>query len=168
MWGNSLRIIVAALGYLGGDYAIPWHVIEDVKKMNLNVEIIDLSLGAIKAASMLSILSPDRLIVLATRKKGKKELRIYRPIVEEDEISSWMEIYSNVRGYYMDLESFIKASHALGVLPKETIVIECEPEREDGISLSEWGLECKKLMIEKLREILAGTFNPTFKDVEEI
>lgn len=161
-----MKTIVAVLGYLyQGDYGIPLHALEDLK--SLNVDVIDLSLGAMKAASLLNILSPDRLIILAADKKGKKELRVYKPKFEEDEISSWMDIVSNLRAYYMDLNSFLKASHAMSALPKETIVIECEAESEEGISLSEWGEECKRLMIERVKGILDGSL-PLLEDEEEV
>jgi len=145
--------LIAALGYLyQGDYSIPIILIDELKKEG--IEVMDLSLGALKAASLLQILQPDKLIILTCDKKGKKELRIYSPKIEEDKMSSIMDLYNNLRGYYMDLDSFLKASNSLGVLPKDTKIIECEVENEEGIALSEWGKECKDMMKNKLKELL--------------
>ncbi len=161
-----MKTIIAALGYLyQGDYSIPLHVLDELK--DKKIDIVDLSLGAIKAASLLSILAPERLIILSCNKKGKKELRIYSPDLDEDQISSWMDLYSNLRAYNMDLESFLKAANSLNVLPKDTIVIECEVELENGISLSSWGKECKELMIRELEKLLGNSI-PISENKEKI
>jgi hypothetical protein len=154
--------MIAALGYLyQGDYSIPIILIDELKREG--IEVVDLSLGAMKAASLLQILQPDKLIILTCDKKGRKELRVYSPKIEEDRISSIMELYSNVRGYYMDLESFLKAANSFGVLPKDTTIIECEVENEEGITLSEWGKECKDMMKNELKKLL---FVPNSKEIE--
>ena len=143
--------MIAAVGYwYQGDYQIPLIVMEELRREG--IEVVDLSLGAIKASTFLSELSPSRLILLASQKRGKKELRVYRPEIE-DPFSQWAELYTNMKAYYMDVDSLIKAAIALGSLPEDTIVIECEVEKEEG-DLSEWGKECAKMMKEEVHKIL--------------
>lgn len=147
--------MIAALGYFyQGDYSIPIILVDELRKEG--IEVLDLSLGAMKAASLLQILSPDKLIILTCDKKGKKELRIYTPKIDEDRMSSIIGLYTNLRGYYMDLDSFLKAANSLGVLPRDTKIIECEVEKEEGTELSEWGKECKNMMKNKVKELLGS------------
>ena len=143
--------MIASVGYwYKGDYQIPLIVMEELRKEG--VEVVDLSMGAIKASTFLSELSPSRLIILASQKRGKKELRVYRP-EPGDPFSQWAEIYNGMRAYFMDVDSLIKAAAALGSLPEDTIIIECEVENEDG-ELSEWGKECAKMMKEEVYRLL--------------
>ena len=146
---------VAAVGYwYKGDYQIPLIAMEELRKEG--IEVIDLSMGAIKASTFLYEISPSKLIVLASEKRGKKELRVYKP-EREDAFSDWADIYNNMKAYFMDVESLIKSSNALGSLPDETIIIECEVENEDG-EMSDWGKECLKLMKEEVHKILGVKF----------
>jgi|OSPMetMinimDraft_2_1075162.scaffolds.fasta_scaffold00167_16 hypothetical protein len=148
-----MGIKIAAIGYwFKSDYSIPLIVMDELAKMG--VEVIDLSMGAIKAASVLDSISTNKLIVLASAKRGKVELRVYRPQVNSS-FSDFYDIYSNIKAYYMDIDSFLKTANALGTLPEDIMIVECEVVKEDeGEELSEWGKECKELMKAKVMELL--------------
>lgn len=125
---------------------------EELKKMG--IEVIDLSLGAFRSALTLDYLKPYKLIILASAKRGKKELRIYKPELESA-FSDFFDLYSNFKGYYMDVDSFLKASNILGTLSDDVTIIECEVVKDDDSEeLSEWGNVCKELMKEKVIELL--------------
>jgi len=148
------KAVVAVLGYLfKSDYAIPLIVMEELRKKG--IEVIDLSLGAFKAASFLEILSPSKLIILTAEKRGKKEFRIYKPEFNSDPIGNWVTIYRNLLAYDTSIDSFLKVAYSMNVLPKDTIILECEvvDDRED-IRLSEWGKECVKIMINEVLRLL--------------
>ncbi|BCU68824.1 hypothetical protein [Stygiolobus caldivivus] len=143
--------IIGAVGYwYQGDYQIPLIVMEELRKEG--IEVLDLSMGAIKASTFLSEISPSKLILLASEKRGKRELRVYRP-ESEDAFSQWADLYNNMKAYYMDVDSLIKAGNALGSLPENTIVVECEVENGEG-EVSEWGRQCIKLMKEEVYKLL--------------
>jgi Ni,Fe-hydrogenase maturation factor len=147
--------VIAFLGYLyQGDYSIPIKLADELKAKGLDV--LDLSLGAMKAADILRILSPNKLIILTADKKGKKELRIYKPDDIENKISTWIDVISSMSAYYMDINSFLKVAKSLDVLPEDTTIIECEVELDEGIELSEWGKECLELMKKKIIEYFRG------------
>lgn len=146
--------MIAVLGYLyQGDYSIPILLSEELRRDG--IDVIDLSLGAMRAASLLQSLSPEKLILLTCGKKGKKEIRVYKPEIQEDQLASFMDVYNNMRGYFMDLESFFKAANSLGALPEDIEVIECEIELEEGLGLSTWGEQCKEMMKKKVKELLS-------------
>ncbi|ACP34591.1 conserved hypothetical protein [Sulfolobus islandicus L.S.2.15] len=135
---------VAAIGYwYKGDYQIPLLVMEEARREG--IEVIDLSLGAIKASTFLFQLNLDNLILLASEKRGKKELRVYRPEFDGSTFSDFLEIYSGMKAYFMDVDSFIKMARVMGSLPSDLIVVECEVVNNDG-EISEWGKTCKEMM----------------------
>ncbi|BFH73941.1 hypothetical protein SJAV_18850 [Sulfurisphaera javensis] len=139
---------IGAVGYwYKGDYQIPLLVMEELRKEG--VEVIDLSLGAIKASTFLSELNLSSFILLASEKRGKKELRIYKPEFENSIFSDFLDIYTNLKAYFMDVDSFLKMARIMGTLPSDLTVIECEVINEDG-ELSEWGKLCKEMMKEEL------------------
>jgi len=147
---------LAALGYLyQGDYSIPLRAMEELRREGL--EVLDLSLGAFKAASLLQHVSPSILVILTAERRGKRELRLYRPGGVVSPFSTWMEISTSVKAYYMDVDTFLKVSRSLGVLPDLTLVLECEVERDEGMELSQWGKECLRMMKEKAMELLRDT-----------
>ncbi|MEM1599217.1 MAG: hypothetical protein QXW51_00115, partial [Sulfolobaceae archaeon] len=92
------KTIIAAIGYFfKSDYAIPIIVMDELRKNG--IEVLDLSLGAFKASSFLELLSPQRLIILTAEKRGKKELRIYKPERFSDPINNWISMYRNLLTY---------------------------------------------------------------------
>ncbi|EZQ01987.1 hypothetical protein CM19_10925 [Candidatus Acidianus copahuensis] len=140
---------VCALGYFyQGDYSIPLDAARELRNHNINV--MDISLGAIKAASFLQIISPNSLLILTSEKRGNKELRIYRPTIDRDSVMGWTDITMGMRGYFMDIDSFISAAGSLGALPEDTTVFECEAEKTEGIGLSEWGRHCLQEMVDRV------------------
>ncbi|ABP95114.1 hypothetical protein HA72_0942 [Metallosphaera sedula] len=144
---------VAAVGYLyQGDYAIPILAMEELRKEG--IDVLDLSLGALKGSSELGFLNPGSLILMAAEKRGKQELRVYRPRIAKGAMETWLEIYSNVKGYYMDINSFLKVGSSLGVLPDMVTVVECEVNNTEGFELSAWGRECLELMKNKTKQLL--------------
>ncbi|BCS93171.1 MAG: hypothetical protein MjAS7_1779 [Metallosphaera javensis (ex Sakai et al. 2022)] len=147
---------VAAVGYLyQGDHAIPILAMEELRREG--IEVIDLSLGALKGVSELEFLNPGSLILLASEKRGRRELRVYKPRITKGAMETWLEIFSNVKGYYMDIDTFLKVGNSLGVLPDAVIVIECEAENTEGFELSGWGRECLELMKNKTRQMINNT-----------
>jgi len=144
---------IVAVGYwYKGDYQIPLLLMEELR--GEGVEVLDLSLGAIKASTFLSELSPSKLIILASEKRGRKELRVYKiNRQEESPYEAWAEVYNNMRAYFMDVDSLIKTAIALNSLPDDTTVIEFEVENTDG-ELSQWGKECMELMKKEVLKLL--------------
>ncbi|MBB5254486.1 hypothetical protein [Sulfurisphaera ohwakuensis] len=135
---------IGSIGYwYKGDYQIPLLVMEELRKEN--IDVIDFSLGAIKASTFLSELDIDNLILLASEKRGKQELRIYKPEFEDSVFSDFLDVYSNLKAYYMDVDSFLRMARVLGALPSNLTVIECEVINEEG-EISEWGKICKEMM----------------------
>ncbi|SAI84832.1 hypothetical protein [Saccharolobus solfataricus] len=140
---------IAAIGYwYKGDYQIPLLVMEEMRLEG--IEVIDLSLGAIKASTFLFQLNLDNLILLASEKRGKEELRVYRPEFNGSTFSDFLEIHSGMKAYFMDVDTFIKMARVMGSLPPDLIVIECEVVNNDG-EISKWGKTCKEMM---KREVL--------------
>jgi len=139
---------VAAVGYwYKGDYQIPLLIMEELREKG--IDVIDLSLGAIKASTFLSELNLDHLILLASEKRGKKELRVYKPESDDSPFSEYLEIYSGMKAYFMDVDSPLKMARAMGSLPMDMTVIECEVINEDG-EISEWGKLCKEMAKEEV------------------
>ncbi len=142
--------MIGAVGYwYKGDYYIPLLVMEELNKEGF--QIIDLS-GAIKSITYLSDVRPKSLVILASAKRGEKELRRYSFEPSESPLADWAEIYTNFKAYYSDIDTFLRMLSAFRIT-EHAEVVECEVVNEDG-ELSDWGRTCKELMKSEVMRLL--------------
>jgi hypothetical protein len=141
--------MIGAVGYwYKGDYHVPLSLMEELNSEG--IEVVDLS-GALKSISFLSNFRPGKIVVLASEKRGKRELRRYEFEPSEDKLADWAEIH-NFKAYYSDVDTFLKMLNAFGVVER-ALVIECEVVNEDG-EMSDWGRTCRQMMKEEVYKLL--------------
>ena len=150
-----MRILIAGVGnILCGDDGFGPRVIEELSKRKLpsNVDLIDYGLSIFKI--LLDLKDYDLVIFVDTISRGGRagEIYVIKPSLE---YSSSKEDVLRISLHEPDLEKLLVMAKILKVLPKEVIIVGCQPKRlSEGLEMSEEVKKAVKKAVEVVLEIL--------------
>jgi hypothetical protein len=122
------------------------------------VVLEEFSYGAVAVAQRLEELKPDKLVLIAAKRRGRVpgsvERRALTPAAQSIEQAQGA-IADAVTGY-IDIDLVVDVAQALGALPKRTVAIEVEPEStEPSEQLSERARDGLTVALEIVRREVA-------------
>jgi len=135
--GSRLKILIAGIGNkLYSDDGFGPRVIEELTNYGLppEVDVIDYGTSVFKA--LLDMKDYDLVIFVDAIDKGGRagEIYIIHPLLDQQTKSNNLRISL----HEIDLEKMLKTAKALKVLPKEVIIVGCQPKLlSEGLEISE-------------------------------